>query len=253
MTKDRSIPRVLVFDMVGVVFLINRKRILRGLGIWRLIRFYATRRTNPIDEGMELLDRMRLEIPGEYQESMGYKGNLLPACFVRWHTGLCVAADVVALFTQFCRKLDGEGYFKSRLHYQMITDLVKILVNEDKGAIYPNTSLTKILKKVRARGVQRLFLLTNIDHETYSFLIKDHKKIFNLFEGKVTSCESGLLKPDPAIFNYLCATYDLAPEECFFIDDQIENVQAARSCGLQGAWCPDNRILLTTVHNIVNI
>jgi HAD superfamily hydrolase (TIGR01509 family) len=253
MQQTRSIPPVLVLDMIGVVFLINRKRILRNLGLGRLLLFYLTRRENPIDEGMKILDRMRREMPGQYQEVMGYKGNLLPACFVRWHTGLCAAEQVVAEFTQFCEQLKAEGYFTSTLHYQMITDLVKVLVNEDKGAICPNPALTPLLQKIRSKGAQRLFLLTNIDHETYKALSAHYPEIFNLFEGRVTSCETGLLKPDPAIFNYLCGAYKLSPAECFYIDDQLENVQAANGCGIQGAWCPTNKNLLTTMRDIANI
>jgi putative hydrolase of the HAD superfamily len=54
------------------------------------------------------------------------------------------------------------------------------------------------------------------------------------FDGAVVSCQEKLLKPEPEIYQRLLERYDLVPEECFFIDDRRENVDAARSLGMEG-------------------
>ncbi|MFR2561755.1 MAG: HAD-IA family hydrolase [Anaeromassilibacillus sp.] len=41
-----------------------------------------------------------------------------------------------------------------------------------------------------------------------------------------------VMKPDPAIFQLLCERYHLIPEECFFIDDRLENIEAASNLGM---------------------
>ncbi|MBQ1303981.1 MAG: HAD-IA family hydrolase, partial [Erysipelotrichaceae bacterium] len=61
----------------------------------------------------------------------------------------------------------------------------------------------------------------------------------------VFSCDAGLLKPDPAIYQLLMDKYGLKPEETVFFDDSARNVEAARSLGIHAArvraYDPDTR------------
>ena len=50
--------------------------------------------------------------------------------------------------------------------------------------------------------------------------------------GYIVSADEKLVKPNGAIYQLLCKRYQLEPEECFFIDDRAENVEAARQCGM---------------------
>lgn len=43
-----------------------------------------------------------------------------------------------------------------------------------------------------------------------------------------------MVKPDPGIYLYLFQTYGLKPEECFFIDDLEDNIEAGRKLGMDG-------------------
>ena len=52
-------------------------------------------------------------------------------------------------------------------------------------------------------------------------------------DGGVFSCREKLMKPDPAIYRLLCERYALTPERCIFIDDNGENVEAARRFGMK--------------------
>ena len=54
-----------------------------------------------------------------------------------------------------------------------------------------------------------------------------------LTDGGVFSYEVHLLKPDRAIYEEICKKYSLIPSECIFIDDRKENVEAARTFGMQ--------------------
>ena len=42
------------------------------------------------------------------------------------------------------------------------------------------------------------------------------------------SGEDNLIKPDLAIYELAIKRFDLIPQECVFIDDKIENVEAAK-------------------------
>ena len=47
-----------------------------------------------------------------------------------------------------------------------------------------------------------------------------------------------LAKPEPEIFKLLISKYNLKPEECVFIDDRKDNVDAAIKLGMSGIVFP---------------
>ncbi len=52
-------------------------------------------------------------------------------------------------------------------------------------------------------------------------------------DGGIFSSDVKLMKPDPEIYDLLCKTYRLKPQECLFIDDRQSNVDAAVHCGMR--------------------
>lgn len=49
----------------------------------------------------------------------------------------------------------------------------------------------------------------------------------------IISAEVGLAKPDPAIYHLAAERMQVSPDECVFVDDMLENVEAAREVGMQ--------------------
>ena len=54
-------------------------------------------------------------------------------------------------------------------------------------------------------------------------------------DGFLVSADVKLLKPQHEIYEKLFETFDLKPEECFFIDDSPANIDGAFAVGMQGA------------------
>ena len=55
-----------------------------------------------------------------------------------------------------------------------------------------------------------------------------------LFDDVVDSSVVGLRKPDPPIYHLACERLGVRPEEVVFLDDFVENVEAARALGMGG-------------------
>lgn len=85
-----------------------------------------------------------------------------------------------------------------------------------------------------------VYILSNWDPESFTYLQKQYPEFFSLFSGIVISGDCGLLKPNPAIFNHLLLEYNLDPKSCFFIDNQVENVTAASIVGITGSVVDTN-------------
>lgn len=78
----------------------------------------------------------------------------------------------------------------------------------------------------------RLFLLSNVSTRYYEFR-KTIMAIDN-FDGEFLSAEVHRIKPDPEIYRLFFQRFALNPEECFFIDDNPDNIEAARKLGMPG-------------------
>lgn len=79
-----------------------------------------------------------------------------------------------------------------------------------------------------------VYILSNWDAESFTYMQQQYPDFFGLFSGIVISGDCGLLKPDPNIYRHLLRQYQLDPRECFFIDNQVENIAAAATVGIQG-------------------
>ena len=77
-----------------------------------------------------------------------------------------------------------------------------------------------------------IYVLSNACNHFYDYFPKHYD--MNFFDGVMVSSDVHLIKPDTRIYELLCETYDLNPEECVFIDDRPENVEAAKRVGMKG-------------------
>ena len=87
----------------------------------------------------------------------------------------------------------------------------------------------EVLDELRGTSV-RLFALTNWSGETFP-VARPRFPFLEWFEGIVVSGDERLIKPDPRIFEVLIGRYGLDPATTLFIDDQPDNVAAARDLG----------------------
>ena len=87
------------------------------------------------------------------------------------------------------------------------------------------------IRELKNRGI-RLGLLTNNvkefgEHWRTMFPIDD------LFEEVVDSSHVGMRKPDREIYELTCSRMGITPQEAVFVDDNADNVAAARAYGME--------------------
>jgi epoxide hydrolase-like predicted phosphatase len=87
----------------------------------------------------------------------------------------------------------------------------------------------EIVAKLRKAGYN-LAILSNIEPILADF--NKRRKIYDGFDVVVLSCDVRMRKPDPKIFRLVLKKLSLKAEECFFVDDKIEHVRAARKLGI---------------------
>ena len=75
--------------------------------------------------------------------------------------------------------------------------------------------------------------LTNWSMETFP-TARERFGILQMIDRYVVSAAERLIKPDPRLFQVLLDRYGLRAEECTFVDDNPDNVAAARKLGMKG-------------------
>ncbi len=85
----------------------------------------------------------------------------------------------------------------------------------------------------RLKPNYKLGLLSNTSQWDFEYGIKAIE-VFDLFDSVSVSCEVGVMKPDERIFGDALAKLGQAAEECVYIDDLEEFVEAARAMGFYG-------------------
>lgn len=110
------------------------------------------------------------------------------------------------------------------------TDLAEQLLEEDFASwFHISVPVTEWALQIQKEGF-KLGVLSNMPHE---FLEQYESKIILFQKADVTvfSCNEGIIKPEPAIYELTAKKLACKPQEIVFFDDLQENIDAARSTG----------------------
>ena len=93
--------------------------------------------------------------------------------------------------------------------------------------------MAKLVADLAANNIP-LFGITNFSGEFWKPFAAREAALFAPFSDIVVSGDEKLMKPDPAIYQLALHRFGLAAGEGLFVDDRLENVQAAEANGFAG-------------------
>ena len=76
-------------------------------------------------------------------------------------------------------------------------------------------------------------------------------QVEDFFDKIFLSCELGVEKPEPAIFEKVVEGIGCDPADILFFDDSEVNCEAARKCGLQAVLAPAGSAWLPTAEKLL--
>lgn len=119
---------------------------------------------------------------------------------------------------------------KERLPRELHPKLKECVLHWDI-CMKPIDGAKEFCSRCRAEGYG-LYVLSNACNHFYDYFPQHYA--MDSFDGVMVSSTVHLIKPDVRIYELLCSTYRLKPQECVFIDDRPENVEAAKGIGMEG-------------------
>ncbi len=109
---------------------------------------------------------------------------------------------------------------------------IKKLLEAASNIFSPREEMYTLVKMLKKKGY-RLLLLSNT-FEPHHHYIAENYPFLPLFDHLILSYEVGFAKPEKKIYEHALKEAKCLPSECFFIDDQMENIRAAEILGIKG-------------------
>ena len=111
---------------------------------------------------------------------------------------------------------------------------IRLLIND----FYKHLILDKDMQDlfITCTKFYNVYILSNFQSQSFSNLKKDFP-FLNLAKSEVVSANVKMMKPELGIYHYLLSQEKIIPEESVFIDDMLDNVNAA------------NSLLINTIHH----
>ena len=107
--------------------------------------------------------------------------------------------------------------------------------------------MLEIIQDLKQKGYG-VFGLTNWPAATFAKARRRFRTIGSI-DNYVVSSSVHLAKPEPAIYQLLLSKYNLKAQECVFIDDRADNVNAAMALGMNGIVYPGTAKELVPILN----
>jgi putative hydrolase of the HAD superfamily len=212
---------------------------------------------------------------GAFEESEGYpKGSLLRLMFGETHyigvEGRAVAAEVAA--DPDAIEAEGEvedepdwhllekGRIDMKTYFERVVAKAPAVLGreidmEAYGRFWRTTApgvhwpVVHKMRELKEQGL-RIGLLTNNVKE-FGDNWRAMFPIDELCEEVVDSSHVGMRKPDREIYELTCARMHVTPEEAIFVDDNADNVAAARAYGMEAVHFVEVRPALSELDAIL--
>ena len=134
------------------------------------------------------------------------------------------AGNLIALATEERITLFPEWEHEIRAYYGR---WVEMLGEANHGTV-------EILKTLIDSPDYKIYALTNWSAETFPIAKSMERfQFLHWFEGTLVSGEEMMIKPQPEIFELILNRYNIDRTKAIFIDDNIKNVHASNTVGLQ--------------------
>lgn len=231
-TMNPTTKKVIIFDLDGVLFKENKPAFIKKVGLGDLAKY--TLRTWSTPEGI-CLDTLDCISKQEQQPDIPllHRGRAMPQVIIDWQLGQKTHTQVRTELAQHIDALAQKKHFKNDQDKDLTKRILDISLNPEHLAeiIAPVPAMVQLAKQLKQKGY-KLYLLSNLAKEHYDILREKHPEIAKLFDGIVISAHVKILKPHKRIYEHILTQYQLKPQECIFIDNQQENVDAAQNCGI---------------------
>ncbi len=108
--------------------------------------------------------------------------------------------------------------------------VARIMEHETRLWLRVNPQALELARDIKRQDV-RTAILSNMPHDLLGALRTSFKWL-DEFDVQIWSCEQGVIKPDPAIYELCLDALGCGPQRVLFFDDRPRNVEGALQAGM---------------------
>lgn len=233
--------KIVIFDLGNVLIRTNHYKALRYLGIKDTLfyRFFHWRSFQALQSTVcTLLDTYTLPI--DHTPLCDSYGRQLPHLFSDTLKGVCTESQARPLAYQALK--NSENCFYNKREERLCKKTIELMFNPE--LLITTQELMKdgfLLLKECLAAHHEVFICSNMSEEMFELIKNKFPELFSLIpeENIIISAHVKAVKPEQAFYTIVCKRLikkGLKPtkETCFFIDDQLENIEALNNQPIQG-------------------
>ena len=129
--------------------------------------------------------------------------------------------------------------FRRRLRAFLEIEITDQQIDDAWNALIYDIPAERIEVLEQVKKNYKMFLLSNSNEIHYDIYVRDlqlrfgYREFDELFDKAYFSFDTHLSKPDPEAFEFILYQHELDPAETLFIDDNENNIKAARDLGIK--------------------
>lgn len=232
---------ILAFDLHGVLLGVDAKRAFNEVGLSSVLKYASALNISFSQIEHELTKKVygvfnTIQSTGNDCNALDPYGNRMPGLMCDWQRGLKSNSELKAIIEKAIEA--HPEWFAADIEKQLVHQIMvkmftpELLVSTVK--IIPEG--LDFVKKCKEQG-HTLIILSNWDPESFQLLQAKFPEFLILFDGMIVSGITHEAKPKREAYGLLIDRQKKYHEDILFIDDQKENVDAARKYGLQAIVC----------------
>lgn len=227
----------IIFDLDGVLIKTGTSLVIREFGVHNIANYFFHFKAIHEDISIKFKQKFfqildyssTLHMPDamdDYPVAFDEYGQRLPYFMCAWMDGSLSGEEIIAMVIESISQ--HPEWFEHSSEEILIQKLTRMLFSPERFVKTRKISHKGIrfIKSLKRNG-HRVYVLSNWDRDSFRLLVEQNPKLFGLFDGIIISGDIGALKPSEEAYKTALATHKLDPENCIFIDDQIENMIAA--------------------------
>ena len=253
MLSVRAQQTTMVFDLGGVMLEKSIGRYVQEFDILALLFQTIRDQTKPwMMQALifDLLKTMDRELEVEFTKEDGFrnacttKGVEFPYIISLYQSGRIGPKEAL---TRAKKAINANyGFFKSIDHQKIVERAVELIFNPECDAkcsleIAAGMKLLEELAAIRDSGtgvIKEIVGLSNWEEHSFELTRRRVPGLKN-FDDIIISGKTGKIKPNKQAFTDLLERHRLEASDCLFVDDQMENIEAARACGIKSLLFTD--------------
>lgn len=129
-----------------------------------------------------------------------------------------------------------------------IEDDLRTAFSSVEGLLNSRDYAIPLIKALKTAGYGAYYL-SNYSRKAYNEC-GESLSFMPFMDGGLVSFMAGKTKPDPEMYSMFLREYGLSAQECVFVDDSEENVEAAKKLGFAGIVFQDEKTLLNKLNEL---